>query len=54
LDLLENSEITRQPIGIREVEKKFKHWKRNENGGASYCVETQKNSKYLAWVKKIR
>jgi hypothetical protein len=39
-------------LEFREVEKKFKYWKKNENGGVSYRVATQWNSNCLAWVKE--
>jgi hypothetical protein len=38
-------------LEIREVEKKFKQWKRNENWGASYRIGMQWNSYCFAWVK---
>jgi hypothetical protein len=50
LDLLENSEIKRQPIGNHENEKNSSSGKKLE-WGASYRVLKPEDSSRLDWVK---
>jgi hypothetical protein len=51
LDLLENSEIKRQPIGNHGSKKKIQVVEINWNMDASYHVVKPEGSSCLAWVK---